>query len=103
MLGVLAVGATLYVGGGVGFGVKAHGAAPGIAAHPHLPQFRQLAGLVRDGAAFAYQRATGAARGGASESEATLLDADAGVGSEVKPTGISSAGADSSGDEEVVE
>ena len=57
---VLAVAATLYVGGGVGWSVQTQGAAPGLAAHPHLALWRQAAGLVVDGAIFA--RASAQAR-----------------------------------------
>lgn len=51
---VLVVGALLYVGGGIGFGMKAQGAAPGISAHPHLSQWKELNGLVVDGFIFAH-------------------------------------------------
>ena len=57
---VLAVAATLYVGGGVGWSVQTQGAAPGLSAHPHLALWRQGAGLVVDGAIFA--RASAQAR-----------------------------------------
>jgi hypothetical protein len=52
----LAMGAALYVGGGVGFAVKTRGAAPGISAHPHVPAWQEVAGLVKDGVLFAQAR-----------------------------------------------
>ena len=49
----LSILSTLYVGGGIGFGVKTLGAEPGIEAHPHSALWRQAAGLAQDGAVFA--------------------------------------------------
>jgi hypothetical protein len=43
------MGALLYVAGGVGYAVKAHGAAFGPGAHPHRERWAELAGLVVDG------------------------------------------------------
>ena len=76
-LGVMAAG---YVGGGVGYAVKAQGAAPaaGIAAHPHYDRMVQLAGLVQDGTTFAAARLRGRdGGGGGNEAAAPLLDAEA--------------------------
>ena len=75
-LGVMAAG---YVGGGVGYAVKAQGAAPaaGIAAHPHYDRMVQLAGLVQDGTTFAAARLRGRDGGGGNEAAAPLLDAEA--------------------------
>jgi len=52
----LSILSTLYVGGGIGFGVKTLGAEPGIEAHPHSALWRQAAGLAQDGAVFAKAR-----------------------------------------------
>ena len=49
---VLGVISALYVGGGIGFGVKTQGASAGISAHPHLDQWKQAVGLVVDGLIF---------------------------------------------------
>ena len=74
-LGVLVAG---YLGGGVGYAVKAQGAAPGIAAHPHYDRMVQLAGLVQDGTTFAAARLRGRdGGGGGKEAAAPLLDAEA--------------------------
>ena len=62
--------------GGVGYAVKAQGAAPGIAAHPHYDRMVQLAGLVQDGTTFAAARLRGR-DGGGKEAAAPLLDAEA--------------------------
>ena len=59
----IAVASTLYVGGGVGYGMKAAGAAPGLGAHPHLVLWQQLGGLVIDGLAFARAWAGGGTGG----------------------------------------
>ena len=72
-LGVVAAG---YLGGGVGYAVKAQGAAPAIAAHPHYDRMVQLAGLVQDGTTFAAARLRGR-DGGGKEAAAPLLDAEA--------------------------
>ena len=72
-LGVFVAG---YLGGGVGYAVKAQGAAPGIAAHPHYDRMVQLAGLVQDGTTFAAARLRGR-DGGGKEAAAPLLDAEA--------------------------
>jgi hypothetical protein len=49
---ILGVVSSLYVGGGIGFGVKTQGASVGISAHPHLGQWKQAVGLVVDGVIF---------------------------------------------------
>lgn len=51
---ILGVIGLLYVGGGIGFGVKIQGAdaSAGISAHPHLGQWKQAGGLVVDGMLF---------------------------------------------------
>jgi hypothetical protein len=74
MIVALGVAVALYVGGGVGCAVKAQGAAPGIAAHPHYDRMVQLAGLVQDGTTFFAMRLQN--RGGArakKEASAPLL------------------------------
>ena len=78
MIVTLGVMAAAYVGGGVGYAVKAQGAAPGIAAHPHYDRMVQLAGLVQDGTTFAAARLRGSdGGGGGKEAAAPLLDAEA--------------------------
>ena len=76
MIVTLGVMAAAYVGGGVGYAVKAQGAAPAIAAHPHYDRMVQLAGLVQDGTTFAAARLRGR-DGGGKEAAAPLLDAEA--------------------------
>ena len=41
-----------YVGGGVGWAAKMHGATPALQSHPHFARWQQAQGLVTDGAAW---------------------------------------------------
>ena len=87
---VLGVAGLLYVGGGIGFGVKIQGAAPGIAAHPHADQWKQTGGLVVDGVVFTRAHVEAKIKGeavvlpsagtGAKEKQASKKDADCGDG-----------------------
>ena len=61
-LAVAVVLGALYLGGGVAAGART-GAGMRLAAHPHYTRWRQLYGLVLDGAQFSQRRAAG---GGAS-------------------------------------
>lgn len=60
-----------YVGGGVAFGVRKNGAAPGLAAHPHRARWAELAGLCRDGLRFTKQKLHGSSHEGSSSRGAT--------------------------------
>ena len=109
-LGVLVAG---YLGGGVGYAVKAQGAAPGIAAHPHYDRMVQLAGLVQDGTTFAAARLRGRdGGGGGKEAAAPLLDAEAEPpptaggrqqGGAAEPSGAADPDPASSSDDDLVE
>ena len=59
------IGGALYVVGGVGYAVKAKGAAPGLDALPHREFWEELSALVLDGVSYTKARASGGGRGGA--------------------------------------
>ena len=55
----LAAFSSVYVVGGVAYGMKVRGAPAGLKAHPHEERWAQLAGLVSDGISFAKASARG--------------------------------------------
>jgi hypothetical protein len=61
------IGGALYVVGGVGWAVKAKGAAPGLAALPHREFWGELGALVLDGVSYSKARASGGGGGALTE------------------------------------